>query len=279
MDIIYLKEPLTAEKHLGPKTNNKEPFYITEYGITRPDTPCYQLRMKSHVSCLQYVISGSGIIICNNNIYTVKSGDTFLLTEGSDQIYYSNPDNHFERIWINFKGELSKAIIDLYGLTNSMVFRNTDTFNLLTEIHKKCKSLSEPTEYKNESARIFLKTIQFLSNKKAEAPNIVDPAEKIRPYIDRHITENLKINEIAKTLNFTPEHIIRTFKQTYGITPHKYITQSKIRIAMIMLKSTDSSVEEISQALCFSDPHHFSYAFNKYTGYRPSVYRKNARLT
>ena len=229
--------------------------------------------MKSHVSCLQYVISGSGVIICNNNIYTVKGGDTFLLCEGSDQIYYSNPDNHFERIWINFKGELSKSIIDLYHLTNSMVFRNTDTLNLLNEIHNKCKSVSDPEEYKNETSRLFLKTIQFLSNKKAEAPNVTDPAEKIRPYIDRHITENLKISEIAKKFGFTPEHIIRIFKRTYGITPHKYILQSKIRIAMIMLESTDNSVEEISQMLSFSDPHHFSYAFNSYVGYRPSHYR------
>lgn len=274
MNIIDLETPLNTEKYQAPKTPNEAPFFITEYGKTYLNTPCYQLRMNSPVSCIQYVVSGSGVIILNNNIYTVKSGDTFMLTEGNNQIYYSNPDNQFERIWINFKGELANAIIDSYKLSDRIVFRNTDTFDLITQIQKKCKGITDPEEYKNETAILFLRLIQFLSNKKEGEENVTGPIEKIRLYIDCHITENLKISEIAKNFSFSPEHIIRTFKITYGITPHKYIIQSKIRIAMIMLKSTNSSIEEIAESLNFSDPHHFSFAFNNYVGCRPSAYRK-----
>ena len=175
LNIVDLETPLNTEKYYAPKTDDESPFYITEYGKTYLNTPCYQLRMKSYVSCLQYVIAGSGIIICNNNIYTVQSGDTFLLPEGSDQIYYSNTDNQFERIWINFKGEFSREILRIYGISDSVVFKNTNTYDLLTEIQEKCKSISNPVEYKNESSRIFLKIVQFLSNKKTKEACLTTP--------------------------------------------------------------------------------------------------------
>ena len=127
MNLIDLETPLETEKYSAPKTDNRHPFFISEYGKTYPHTPCYQLRMDSHTACIQYVISGSGIIMCNNQIYTVEEGDTFLLPERSNHTYYSSTDNHFERIWINFEGELASALIQIYGINEKCVFKNVNT--------------------------------------------------------------------------------------------------------------------------------------------------------
>lgn len=134
MKITELETPVNAEKYFAPKTDDEYPFYVTECGKTFRDTPCYQLRLNSNIACVQYVISGAGVIICNDRIYTVRGGDTFLLPEGSDQIYYSNPDNRFERIWLNFKGVLAQKLIDVYKLNDAVVFKNTDTFDILSRI-------------------------------------------------------------------------------------------------------------------------------------------------
>lgn len=276
MNIIDLETPLNVEKHFAPKTKDKYPFYITEYGKTFPNIPCYQLRMHSAIACVQYVISGTGIIICNDKIYTVNQGDTFLLPEGSDQIYYSTPENQFERIWLNFEGELARSLLHIYKLDTTIVFRNVNTLELLTEIQNVCQKLQDPVAYKNQTSQLFLKLIQFLADNKSEdfeAPNAMD---QIRLYINFHITENLKISDIAKEFSFTNEHIIRIFKKAYGITPHQYILQSKMRLAMILLKTTDTGISEIADKLGFADSHHFSVQFKKLTGYKPSQYRKGS---
>lgn len=274
MKIIDLETPLNTEKHFAPQTENTYPFFIPEYGKTFNNTPCYQLRMNSHLSCVQYVISGTGVIICDDSIYTVKSGDTFLLPEGSDQIYYSNPDNQFERIWINFKGELSKNLIKIYKLEDTVVFEGVNTFDILSRIQKKCSELKDPEEYKNQTAQLFLELVQFLSSNKNEQKSLSRTSEQIRLFVDRHIMDNIKISDIAERFSFSEEHIIRIFKKNYGITPHQYILQSKIRLAMIMLKTTDMSIEYISDKLNFSDSHHFSTQFKKFMGYKPTQYRK-----
>lgn len=274
MNIIDLETPLNTEKYIAPKTKDKYPFFITEYGTTFRNTPCYQLRMDSPIACVQYVISGSGVIICNDKIYNVNAGDTFLLPEGSNQIYYSNPDNQFERIWLNFKGELSRCLLKIYGLDKTVVFRNVNTFNIIQEIQEACRALTEPEEYKRVTAREFFKLIQFLAENNKEEQTAVSSIENIRAYIDCHITENITISDIAEKFSFSKEHIIRIFKKIYGITPHKYILQSKIRLAMIMLKTTEISIDEISSRLGFSDSKHFSTQFKKMMNYTPSQYRK-----
>lgn len=275
MNIIDLETPSNTEKYFSPETDNMHPFYITEYGKTYRNIPCYQLRMDSPIGCAQYVISGSGIIICNQNIYTVQEGDTFLLPEKTNQIYYSNPDNQFERIWINFKGELAQTLLDIYNLNDTIVFKNVNTLDIFTEIHEKCKTLSNPTEYKNQTSQLFLKLIQFLADNKQTTTQTTNDIEQIRLYIDFNITENLKISDIAQNFSFSQEHIIRVFKKYYGITPHRYILESKIRLAMIMLKMTDMRIDEISEKLSFSDSHHFSTQFKRLVGYKPSLWRNS----
>lgn len=277
MNIIDLETPLNTEKYFSPETDNMHPFYITEYGKTYRNIPCYQLRMDSPIGCAQYVISGSGIIICNQNIYTVQEGDTFLLPEKTNQIYYSNPDNQFERIWINFKGELAQTLLDIYNLNDTIVFKNVNTLDIFTEIHEKCKTLSNPTEYKNQTSQLFLKLIQFLADNKQTTTQTTNDIEQIRLYIDFNITENLKISDIAQNFSFSQEHIIRVFKKYYGITPHRYILESKIRLAMIMLKMTDMRIDEISEKLSFSDSHHFSTQFKRLVGYKPSLWRNSSQ--
>lgn len=273
MNIIDLETPLNTEKHFAPPACDKEPFFITEYGKTFKNTPCYQLRMNSPIACVQYVISGTGVIICDNKIFTVEKGDTFLLPEKSDQIYYSNPDNQFERIWLNFKGELANALLKIYKIENSFVFKNTDTYEMLSEIQRLCKNAKTAEEYKRIIAPPFLALVQKLAENKDEYIFRTDSVEQIRLYIDKNVTQNLKVSDIAKEFSFSSEHIIRSFKKTYGITPHQYILQSKIRLAMIMLKSTDLSIEDISEKLNFSDSHHFSTQFKKYMRRKPSEYR------
>ena len=275
MNIIDLETPNNTEKYFAPETDNMYPFYITEYGKTYRNIPCYQLRMDSPIGCAQYVISGSGIIICNQNIYTVQEGDTFLLPEKTNQIYYSNPDNQFERIWINFKGELAQTLLDIYNLNDTIVFKNVNTLDIFTEIHEKCKTLNNPTEYKNQTSQLFLKLIQFLADNKQTTTQTTNDIEQIRLYIDFNITENLKISDIAQNFSFSQEHIIRVFKKYYGITPHRYILESKIRLAMIMLKMTDMRIDEISEKLSFSDSHHFSTQFKRLVGYKPSLWRNS----
>ena len=166
MNLVDILHPSTADINSAPVVEDEQPFYVNLYGRTYEDTPCYQIRMNSDVSCLQYVLSGGGIIISDKAVYKVETGDTFILLEGKDQIYYSNPDNKFARLWFNFKGELSRALLSAYKLSDITVFKNTNSSEIIQKMLDTCKANTDGESYKTETAKVFLETVQFLAKHK-----------------------------------------------------------------------------------------------------------------
>ena len=277
MNLIDLETPLATNIRRAPPGCDREPFLIPEYGETYTGTPCYQLRLPSAISCIQYVRSGSGTLLADGRLFTPAAGDTILLHAGTDQIYYSHPDQNFARIWINLCGPLPEAILTAYGLHDAVLFPHTDTGGLLEEICALCDGAADTRAYCDGSAAAFLRLVQFLAaHRPARLPES-SSAERLRLYLDRHICEPVRLTEMARQFHFSVEYLIRLFHDTYGITPHRYLLQSKIRLGMMLLRSTEQTVEEIADSLGFSDPRHFSAQFLKATGVRPSVYRRQGK--
>jgi len=257
-----------------PKIDVENPFWVPQYGYSSKEIPGHEIRINSDISCIQYVISGSGVVISDKFTTRVSEGDTFLLLEGSDQNYYSDPDDPIKKIWFNFRGKLSLDIINAYGLNKSVVFRNLHTEELISQMHKVCDSNHDnPKKCQHEMLLQFVRIVQFLSDNKP-TNTTTEIADFVRYYIDAHITENLKLDEISANTNLSKEHLIRLFKNKYGITPHQYMIQCRIKIAASMLKITNLSIEQISNKLNYCDPHHFSEQFAKCMNCRPSEYRR-----
>ncbi len=263
--------------HTPPKIDNENPFWVPQYGYSSKEIPGHEIRINSDISCIQYVLSGSGVVISDRFTTKVTKGDTFLLLEGSDQNYYSDPDDPIEKIWFNFRGKLSIDIIKAYELDKTIVFRNLHTEELISQMHKVCdNNYDNPKKCQHEMLIQFVKIVQFLADNKP-INDTSEIADYLRYYIDSHITENLKLEDISKNANISKEHLIRLFKKKYGTTPHQYMIQCRIKIASSMLKITNLSIEQISDKLNYCDPHHFSEQFAKHIGCRPSEYRRNSR--
>ncbi len=261
------------ELHATPLNSFEYPFWVCQYGHNFADLPSHEIRIKSDVSCLQYVVAGSGVIITGNHSHHVQQGDTFLLLEGQDQNYYGDTANSFEKIWFNFKGILGLELIKIYHLENAVLFKNLCSEPLITEMHHLCQTISDPKKLQDATSRHFLKIVQFLAENNVKSQSNQDMTDLVRYYIDCHITENLKLADIEAFTHFSQKHIIELFKGKYGITPHQYILRCKMKIASSLLISTNKTIEAISDSLSFSDPHHFSAQFKKYSGLRPKDFR------
>lgn len=65
------------------------------------------------------------------------------------------------------------------------------------------------------------------------------------------------------------------FRNIYGYAPRQYLTKLKIAQAKRLLQMPDLSVIDISEALGYRDPAHFSRQFKKWTENTPYQYRKS----
>jgi AraC family transcriptional regulator len=92
-------------------------------------------------------------------------------------------------------------------------------------------------------------------------------------YITAHLSEDLKIVDIAAHLGISQYHFGRLFKQSTGITVHNYLIQQRVKRAQQLLQETDLSILVIAEQCGFANPSHLARCFRKQIGITPRQFR------
>jgi AraC family transcriptional regulator len=94
-------------------------------------------------------------------------------------------------------------------------------------------------------------------------------------HIDAHIAEEISLDELAALAGKSACHFLRCFKQSTGISPHRYVTQRRIDHACGLLVA-DLPLVEIALACGFADQSHFGRVFRRERNLTPMAYRRQA---
>jgi YesN/AraC family two-component response regulator len=104
---------------------------------------------------------------------------------------------------------------------------------------------------------------------------------RLRPiinYITDHYKEKIYIDTLAEMITVSPDYFTKMFKDSIGKTPIDYINTLRINRAMQMLATTDTSVNDISDELGFSNSNYFHKIFKQYMETSPAAYRKMVKM-
>jgi transcriptional regulator GlxA family with amidase domain len=99
---------------------------------------------------------------------------------------------------------------------------------------------------------------------------------RARDAMDRDYAKPLDVPTLARIAYVSEAHFIRTFRDTFGETPHRYLQRRRVERAMFLLRETDRSVTEISLDVGFSSLGTFSRTFTEIVGDPPTTYRWRA---
>ena len=94
---------------------------------------------------------------------------------------------------------------------------------------------------------------------------------RARDAIDRDYALPLDLPHLASVAHVSEAHFIRSFKATFGETPHRYLQRRRIERAMYLLRTTDRSVTDVCMAVGFSSLGTFSRTFTEIVGETPSA--------
>lgn len=98
---------------------------------------------------------------------------------------------------------------------------------------------------------------------------------RARDAMDRAYAGSLDVPALARIAHVSPAHFSRTFRATFGETPHQYLRRRRVERAMFLLRTTDMSVTEICYHVGFASLGTFSRTFSDVVGVSPSTYRAN----
>ena len=100
---------------------------------------------------------------------------------------------------------------------------------------------------------------------------------RARDTMDRRYAEALDVEALAAAAALSRAHFIRSFRDAFGETPHRYLQRRRIERAMEMLRQTDKPVTEICLDVGFASLGTFSRTFRDVLGTSPRAYRQRAR--
>ena len=99
---------------------------------------------------------------------------------------------------------------------------------------------------------------------------------RARDAMDRTYAQPLDVPSLASIACVSEAHFIRTFRATFGETPHRYLQRRRVERAMFMLREGDRSVTDVCLDVGFNSLGTFSRTFKEIVGVSPSAYRRDA---
>lgn len=97
---------------------------------------------------------------------------------------------------------------------------------------------------------------------------------RARDAMDRSYADALDIEALAASVHLSRAHFIRSFRETFGETPHRYLQRRRLERAMALLRETDRPVTEICLDVGFTSLGTFSRTFHEIVGTSPRAYRE-----
>jgi AraC-like DNA-binding protein len=99
-------------------------------------------------------------------------------------------------------------------------------------------------------------------------PSLARAAE----YIRQNCTRSLKLQEICSEVDLSASHLIRSFKDVYGLTPHAYQINCRIEFCRSRLRR-GWPIADVALAAGFSDQAHLQRIFKRVVAATPGQYR------
>ena len=292
------QESRNERKRTSYVNSRMEDFYFSDFaphklnnliapmqaGITHPDPEyyCYPAstdKVAPRLLVLEYVVKGKGYIEYKGKTYTVKAGDSYIINRICGHRWYADPDDPYEKKWVNIGGRFLESLAMAYQMTGGVYVEPVSIEAQIDEMHRILLSYNFQDSRK-DNLKLMHQVVDIF-DKIANTGNVArekpDRAmfEQIRNYVTANLLyEQLNPTVICNSFFISPSTLLRMFEKNVGITPAKYIVLQRIEYAKRLLSSTDYTVDRISGLLFFSSSRHFYKVFRETVGMAPTEWRK-----
>lgn len=93
----------------------------------------------------------------------------------------------------------------------------------------------------------------------------------VKEFLDDFPQTDVSLEELAKLAGLSPFHLVRVFQKQFGLPPHAYQIQARLRYAKTLLRA-GHSIADTAQLCGFHDQSHLHRHFKKTMGITPRQY-------
>jgi AraC family transcriptional regulator len=100
---------------------------------------------------------------------------------------------------------------------------------------------------------------------------------RVRDYVDEHLSSRILVSHLSAIVQRSEAHFARSFKKTFGVSPHAYVLRRRVEKASHLMLVSDDSLSDIALACGMTDQAHLCKIFRQMTGQTPAAWRRERR--
>lgn len=263
----------------------EQPFVKIQYLSYTDNLPAWSYGYHHHEDIyeLTFVVESSGTLLLESDRLPLKLGDIVIMPPGMLHCYTcgSGEAMQYYSIWVDAEsneGEIQSFLKEIRGKPAIIsAFKYLDyiqsSFHILGELHQINNGVLDETCQSIYLSLLMLIKKIYLYRAMVVSISPSSYASDVLWYINRHVSEDLSLELLAKQFHISPSHLRRIFKQVYGISPIHYLIKRRIAMATDYLLKTDMTVAEVARQVGYENTTHFSHLFADRIGCTPSEFR------
>jgi transcriptional regulator GlxA family with amidase domain len=106
---------------------------------------------------------------------------------------------------------------------------------------------------------------------------LVWQVQKVRDYVDEKIAGRVLVAELSAIAQLSDAHFSRSFKSTFGMSPHSYVLRRRVEVAAELMLWSSAPLIDIAVRCGFADQAHFCHKFRKAIGESPAAWRRRRK--
>ena len=111
----------------------------------------------------------------------------------------------------------------------------------------------------------------------SQDPELLRRLLRAKDRMDAASHEDWPVQRLARVSRVSEAHFARSFKQAFGVPPHRYLLTRRIERATALLRDTDRPITEIAFDTGWESLGTFGRTFRDITGKSPGALRERAR--
>jgi AraC family transcriptional regulator len=100
---------------------------------------------------------------------------------------------------------------------------------------------------------------------------------RVIEFMNANLTSSLRLGDLAREAGLSAAHLLRSFRQSTGKTPHQYLLDRRVERAQALMREPRNSLADVALSTGFANQHHLSRVFRRIRGVTPSAYRQSLR--
>lgn len=138
-----------------------------------------------------------------------------------------------------------------------------------------CNSFWDSASALERESNLLLFVAELLPHTSGQSSKGTEPkaVALIKDYLRNHFYAKVTLADLSKLTGLSRYHLLRTFKNVVGISPHGFLTSLRIGQARTLLRD-QVLIKEVARRAGFADQAHLSRLFKRYTGTTPSRYQQ-----